>query len=112
MLLTLSLTGWYRTIWRDVGDELRQYDAFGRPADKWADRPSRLYAICHEFSGAREMPMTFEEAEEEQEREPWEDVDERHLIAPLRGSSGSFFKGRETAWLRRDIFCYSCTRTS
>lgn len=73
MLLTLSLTGWYRTIWRDVGDELRQYDAFGRPADKWADRPSRLYAICHEFSGAREMPMTFEEAEEEQEREPWED---------------------------------------
>ena len=44
-----------------------------RPADKWADRPSRLYAICHEFSGAREMPMTFEEAEEEQEREPWED---------------------------------------
>lgn len=73
MLLTLSLTGWYRTIWRDVGDELRQYDAFGRPADKWADRPSRLYAICHEFSGAREMPMTFEEAEEEQGREPWED---------------------------------------
>ena len=73
MLLTLSLTGWYRTIWRDVGDELRQYDAFGRPADKWADRPSRLYAICHEFSGAREMPMTFEEAEEEQAREPWED---------------------------------------
>lgn len=73
MLLTLSLTGWYRTIWRDVGDELRQYDAFGRPADKWADRPSRLYAICHEFSGAREMPMTFEEAEEEQEREPRED---------------------------------------
>lgn len=73
MLLTLSLTGWYRTIWRDVGDELRQYDAFGRPADKWADRSSRLYAICHEFSGAREMPMTFEEAEEEQEREPWED---------------------------------------
>lgn len=73
MLLTLSLTGWYRTIWRDVGDELRQYDAFGRPADKWADRPSRLYAICHEFSGAREMPMTFEEAEEEQAPEPWED---------------------------------------
>lgn len=60
-------------VWRDAGDGLRPYDAFGQPADKWADRPSRLYAICHEFSGDREMPMTFEEAEEEQEREPWED---------------------------------------
>ena len=30
-------------------------------------------SYLHEFSGAREMPMTFEEAEEEQEREPWED---------------------------------------
>lgn len=60
-------------VWRDLGDGLRPYDAFGQPADKWSDRPSRLYAINHCFSGERGMPTTFDEVEDEVEREPYED---------------------------------------
>ena len=59
--------------WRDLGDGLRPYDAFGQFAGEWSDRPSRLYAIHHEFSGERRIPATFEEVEDEQNRDPYED---------------------------------------
>ena len=52
-------------VWRDLDGDLKPYDATGRLAEEWSDRPNRLYRLTHYSKGDMKAPETFDEVEDQ-----------------------------------------------